>query len=392
MRTVETSAETRKEAIQKALGELDVELHEVEIEILDEGSRGFLGFGKRDVKVKVGTEVEGAPPKRENRPNRQGRKGRQDRPERQGKAKGERQGDRGGRQAKGERQGKGERQSKSDRKGTKERQGQGGRGEEKEHQPKAERQPKPQPKPKPERKPRPERKPKPERQPEAARAEKPERRPEPAVPLEPVSESFRAESTAILSEVIGKMGFDVTIDCKATDDGGVYLNVHSPDSAILIGRKGRSLSALQYLVNRMMRAGEHAGEAPERIIVDIEGYLDRRKASLEEMAHHLAAKAKSTGRNMRVKPLDPQERRIIHVALQDDEDLRTFSVGESLYRTVIIAPKNAKRPDEGRGRRGRGDRGRRRNAPRPRDDDQQDNGETNGDVQEAKDTQAVNDA
>jgi hypothetical protein len=138
------------------------------------------------------------------------------------------------------------------------------------------------------------------------------------------------------------------------------MNVESPDSAILIGRKGRNLQAIQYLLNRMMRPED--GETVERFIVDIESYLDRRRESLEEMARHLAERAKETGRDVRVKPLSPQERRIIHLTLQDDPDIRTFSLGTSSIRTVVISPKNAVRTggrDGGPSRRPRGGRGRR---------------------------------
>jgi len=97
-------------------------------------------------------------------------------------------------------------------------------------------------------------------------------------------------------------------------------------------------------------------------VVDIEGYQDRRRKSLEEMALHLAGRAKEAGKEMRVKPLNPQERRIIHVTLEDDPDVRTFSLGNSLMRTVVISPKNADKPaNNQRPRRSRGG-GRRRNA------------------------------
>jgi spoIIIJ-associated protein len=172
-----------------------------------------------------------------------------------------------------------------------------------------------------------------------------------------VSEGRRQEAAALLSEVIAKMGMEATVSHEPTEDGGVRLNVQSNDSAILIGRKGKNLQALQYLVNRMATAAETT-EMPERILVDIENYLDRRRASLEEMARQLAQKAKESGRDIRLKPLSPQERRIIHLTLQDDPDVRTFSMGNSVLRTVVISPKSAGR-DEGRPKRQRGGAGRR---------------------------------
>ena len=81
----------------------------------------------------------------------------------------------------------------------------------------------------------------------------------------------------------------------ATETGGLKLAVESPDSALLIGRKGRNLMAMQYLINRMV-AREENGRESERILVDIEDYQDRRKSTLSEMALRLAERAKETGR------------------------------------------------------------------------------------------------
>lgn len=185
----------------------------------------------------------------------------------------------------------------------------------------------------------------------------------------PLTDAQGTEAAATMHEIIGKMGITATTAFARNEDGGARLNIESEDSAILIGRKGRTLSAMQYLINRMISRGDTA-ENTERLIVDVGGYVDRRRESLEDMARNLAAKAKDTGRNMRLKPMSPQERRIIHVTLQDDEDVRTFSLGESLYRSVVISPKNA-RPDGGsrssRGGRGRGYRGGRGRGGRGRD-------------------------
>jgi spoIIIJ-associated protein len=153
-------------------------------------------------------------------------------------------------------------------------------------------------------------------------------------------------AAALLQEVIAKMGMESTVSSEIGTDGDILLNVESEDSAILIGRKGRNLSAMQFLLNRMTGNTEE-GENFDRIVVDVEGYLARRRTSLEEMALGLAQKAKDTGRSMRVKPLNPQERRIIHLTLENDTELRTFSLGSSLHRRVVIVPNNAE--DNGRG-------------------------------------------
>jgi len=294
MRSLEASAKTRQEAIKKALDELGVELHEVQIEILDEGSRGILGIGARNVRVRVTAEglPEPARPKKPEQPERQEK--RHARPEKP---------------------------------------------------PRAEKAPKPE---------------RPVKEQKLVTEERPTQEEKPAKEPTRISDGRREEAAALLGEVIAKMGIEATVASAPTEDGGARINVESPDSAILIGRKGKNLQALQYLINRMISAGE-TSETMERIAVDVESYLDRRRQALEEMARQLAQKAKETGRDVRVKPLSPLERRIIHVALQDDPDVRTFSLGNSTMRNVVISPKQPAR-EAPRQRRGRGGSGR-RNGP-----------------------------
>lgn len=185
----------------------------------------------------------------------------------------------------------------------------------------------------------------------------------------PLTDQQGEEAASFVSELIQKMGIEAGVQFNRAEDGGARLSVESEDGAILIGRKGRTLGALQYVINRVISRGDTA-ENTERLIVDVGGYVDRRRESLEDMARNLAAKAKDTGRNMRLKPMSPQERRIIHVTLQGDEEVRTYSLGESLYRSVVISPKNAspEAPSRGpRGGRSRGHRGGRGRGGQRRD-------------------------
>lgn len=148
------------------------------------------------------------------------------------------------------------------------------------------------------------------------------------------------DAALLLKEIIQRTGIEATVRSESTTDGGVCLKVSSPDSALLIGRKGRTLSSLQYLINRMVHRGE--GDDSERITIDIEGYLDRRQEALEDLARRLAQRAKETGRRVRVKPMSAQERRIIHVVLEKDPDVETFSIGDAAMRSVVIAPRDEK--------------------------------------------------
>jgi spoIIIJ-associated protein len=80
-------------------------------------------------------------------------------------------------------------------------------------------------------------------------------------------------------------------------------------------------------------------EKRKRILIDIEGYRKRREETLKKLAYKLADKARQRGRNVVLEPMNSMERRIIHTALQDREDIYTFSEGEEPYRKIIIAPK-----------------------------------------------------
>jgi len=329
MQSAETSGKTRQEAIQKALDELGVDMAEVEIEILDEGSSGIFGFGKRDVRVKV---IAKSLPDKSVKPKKHAKSRREEKPRKQEKTK---------KQEKTARQDKGGK--KQDDRSRKQKQKKQEKASKKEKQPERQEQKTP-------------------------KEEKtPRREKKPAIPLEPVSAQQQEEAVALLDETIRHLGIEATVTGELMEDGGLKLNVESPDSAVLIGHKGRNLQALQYLINRMARMSGNA-EGPERIVVDIERYLERRRASLEEMALQLAQKAKETQREIRLKPLSSQERRIVHLVLQDDPEIRTFSTGNSPMRSVVISPKNATRREGrsrrgGGGRRGNRSRGNRQSAP-----------------------------
>jgi len=368
MHHVEASGKSREEAIQNALNDLGVEMHDVEnIEVLDEGSKGLFGFGARPVSVRV--SVERLPRKAEPR-NRDRGENRPARPRREEAAP---------KPANGEENAeRGERNKSRNGKGRNER--------DRNARPKQER---PAGEERPARAPRPRREERTDQQPangdEAPAPRSPRRARETegiddvareAASFEPISDEQGNEAAALLTEVIAKMGMVAEVAFERNPDQTARLTVKSEDGAILIGRKGRTLSALQYLINRIISRTDTA-ENTERLVVDVEGYVDRRRESLEELARNFAEKVKASGRNYKLKPMSPQERRIIHLTLQEDPEIRTFSLGESLYRTVVISPANSEGPRSGsrnRGRggsRGRGGRGRKpagQGARRPEGD------------------------
>ena len=120
-----------------------------------------------------------------------------------------------------------------------------------------------------------------------------------------------------------------------------FSRIRADNSGLLIGRKGQTLEALQYLVSRI--AGERfAGEGPH-IVIDIEKYRERRRKTLEDMALRLGEKAKRQRKTVTVDALSAADRRIIHAALQDDPWLSTRSLGQGSYRRLLIIPEGDRR-------------------------------------------------
>jgi len=142
---------------------------------------------------------------------------------------------------------------------------------------------------------------------------------------------------------------DIEADIEEVDiDDGIELRVESPDSAILIGKKGKTLNAIQYLMNLMYN---HGRLKRRRLVVDIESYLERRKNSLEELAKRTAEKVKRNRREVKLEALNPQDRRTVHLALQNDASVRTYSVGTGAYRRVVVAPLGERNGNENQKRR-----------------------------------------
>jgi spoIIIJ-associated protein len=113
------------------------------------------------------------------------------------------------------------------------------------------------------------------------------------------------------------------------------LIVSGEDSGLLIGRRGQTLDAIEYLLNRIVGREEKRGG---RVTVDVERYRERRREYLDALAHRLASKVKETGRVITLNPLSPADRRVVHLALQGDSGVTTRSQGEGHYRKMLILP------------------------------------------------------
>jgi len=117
------------------------------------------------------------------------------------------------------------------------------------------------------------------------------------------------------------------------EEGSTVFKLHGPGMGVLIGKHGQTLDSLQYLTNLV--ANKHS-EDRVRIIVDVEDYRERRKETLVRLAQRLAEKVKRTGEKVVLEPMNPYERKLIHMTLQDDPKVTTYSEGEEPYRKAVI--------------------------------------------------------
>lgn len=146
---------------------------------------------------------------------------------------------------------------------------------------------------------------------------------------------------ATLKEMLTYMGIEATVTSE-TRTGDVILNIETDDAALLIGRHGRTLDAIQYLLNCIVNK---SSLVKKRILVNAGAYREKREDMLTEMAHQAARQVRATGREVVLEPMNPRDRRVIHLALRDNRDVRTFSRGEGPYRAVVVVPRDAYVPD-----------------------------------------------
>lgn len=129
---------------------------------------------------------------------------------------------------------------------------------------------------------------------------------------------------------------EVTIDEYEGDEGELILDITGDDLAVLIGRHGRTLDALQFVVFAIT-VRSMGFRYP--VIVDVEGYKSRQREKLESIARSTANKAASQHRSVKMRPMTPYERRIVHIALRDDDRVDTASEGEGSARHVVVVPR-----------------------------------------------------
>lgn len=149
-------------------------------------------------------------------------------------------------------------------------------------------------------------------------------------------EDISGTPEGILSTILNQMGIESQVESRISD-GNIYLDIKTPNAGLVIGRRGRTLDAMQHILNCIVN---RSSLVKRRVIVDTEQYRERREEILVNLAQKLASRVKSTGQEVVVDPMNPQDRRIVHLALQDDEEVTTFSRGEGSFRSVVITARD----------------------------------------------------
>lgn len=128
---------------------------------------------------------------------------------------------------------------------------------------------------------------------------------------------------------------EVTIDEYDGDEGELILDITGDDLAVLIGRHGKTLDALQFLISAITTR-TMGFRYP--VVVDVEGYKSRQREKLENLAYSAAHRARTQHRSIKLRPMTPYERRIIHITLRDEDGVETASEGEGSARHVVVIP------------------------------------------------------
>ena len=147
------------------------------------------------------------------------------------------------------------------------------------------------------------------------------------------AESAAGKAKAFLAELTGLMGVNVEIAVGNDEEGNVFVQMTGDTLGILIGRRGETLDAIQYLTSLKVNRGQ---EGYTRVTIDTENYRAKREDTLIRLANRMANRAVKTGRKVSMEPMNPYERRIIHSALQANQAVDTHSEGEEPNRHVVI--------------------------------------------------------
>jgi len=158
----------------------------------------------------------------------------------------------------------------------------------------------------------------------------------PAVVRVSVREKPEEDVRKALEDLLNKMKLDYRINNIEWDQGKVRINITGKDMGLLIGRKGETLNAVQFVLGLIVNRNR---EEKVRVVLDVEDYRKKREESLEALALRLSDKVKKTRRNVVMRPMSSQERRVVHTILQGDPQITTYSMGDEPNRKVVISLK-----------------------------------------------------
>lgn len=287
MREYEVTGRTIEEAISQGLEHLGVSISDVTVDILEEGSKGLFGlFGSRPAKVRLSMKDDAAEEDARSILENALQEG-APKPKKESKAK----------KAPKAEQKKAESQEQAD---------------------------KPAPRAK---------KPKEKKE----KNEENHAEPQEIVPAPQADrETAAGRAQEFLQNLTQLMGVNVSVAVATDEEGNVRVNMDGDTLGILIGRRGETLDALQYLTSLQVNKGQNSYT---RVTLDTEGYRAKREEALVRLANRMANRAQKTGRKVSMEPMNPYERRILHSALQDHPAVTTHSEGEEPNRHVVITLK-----------------------------------------------------
>ena len=163
----------------------------------------------------------------------------------------------------------------------------------------------------------------------------------------PLSPEMAEKASTVLKDILHLMGTEPTLSVENRDDETVINVTKIPDlpEGFLVGHRGQTLDALEYLVNRIVTKSD---EIDAHIAVDVEGYRERRWKSLENLALRLGERVKRRRKPATLSPMSPRDRRVIHLTLEGDPLVTTKSMGRGYFRQVCIVPEEGQRKEKAR--------------------------------------------
>ncbi len=152
-----------------------------------------------------------------------------------------------------------------------------------------------------------------------------------------MADTLNADILAFVQATVEAMGLSIEARVEQTSDGP-RVDLDGQDGEVLLRRKGEALQALQHITNMAFR---HRLSETERLVVDCQGFRRDKDAELRQMARFLADRAKRTGFEQQLGPLNPYERRIVHLAVAEEAGVDSHSVGDAFSKVVIISPRKS---------------------------------------------------